>query len=584
MAVESDGSIVSVGTTLTGSGSEFTVTKVTDGGQPDSTFGTGGQETIADDPDNGPVNESGTGVAIQPDGKIIVAGYEEGLSGLTVFAVLRLLPDGSLDSSFGSDGLVTVPFSATAQAEAVALQPDGKILVAGDYSLNQGDMVVVRLTTGGSLDPSFGTGGEQTVSFGASSLDVAQALAIQPDGKIVLAGEHRTDTTTQAFALARLDTNGSLDTSFGTGGMQAYTALGLGVANAVAVQGDGKIVMAGQGEEGFVVARVSSTGTLDQSFGQAGSVTVATSDSEYGFKDEGANALAIESDGKILVAGSLGDPTTDFSVTRIDTDGTLDPTFADAGIQSFLFNQRWGSGVDLGDANAMALTPDGKVVVAGFTSSTSQSGNGENFAIARLLLAGSVNSPSPTPTPAPTPTPNPTPTPAPTPTPTPTTTPTPIITLPSTPTSPLQPPGAAIRRTKTTLTLKPRTTNLGRPVILTAKVKNLGRGGGVPTGNVTFLSGSIDLATVTLRDGRASLRIATLPVGRDSIHVVYAGAGDFATSTSSSLAEVIREPRKRAAIVEDGILADAKGDSVILVAAPGDFRQSIEPPGRTLTA
>jgi len=206
-------------------------------------------------------SDYGFSVALQPDGKIVVAGYAGG-----DFALARYNSDGALDTSFGSGGKVTTDFGGSYHPDgfSVALQPDGKIVVAGYAG---GDFALARYNSDGALDTSFGSGGKVTTDFGGS--DAGYSVALQPDGKIVVAGYAGLD-----FALARYNSDGALDTSFGTGGkVTTDFSGGRDVGYSVALQPDGKIVVAGYAGVDFALARYNSDGALDTSFGSGGKVT-----------------------------------------------------------------------------------------------------------------------------------------------------------------------------------------------------------------------------------------------------------------------------------------------------------------------
>ena len=204
------------------------------------------------------------------------------------------------DTSFSSDGKVTTDlgFIAIDIGRSVALQSNGKIIVAGD---SNGDFALVRYNTDGSLDTSFSTDGKVTTGFGLLTIDIGYSLAIQADGKILVAGTDGTD-----FALARYNSDGSLDTSFSSDG-KVTTDLGfiaVDIGYSIAVQADGKIVVAGVSNGDFALVRYNSDGSLDTSFSSDGKVTtdfgLLTIDTIY--------SLVVQADGKILVAGeSNGD-------------------------------------------------------------------------------------------------------------------------------------------------------------------------------------------------------------------------------------------------------------------------------------
>ena len=251
--MQSDGKIVSVGTAAVGNvGYEFAVARTNENGSPDITFGIyrNGRETIPDLLSSSATNDIGYAVAIQPlDQKIIIAGSSD-----QSFALLRLMPNGTVDATFGKGGEVTVPFGGSAEAFAVALQMNGDIVVAGEaQSTSSSVLAVARLTKSGTLDTTFGPkhNGEETPSFGASSPDAGRGIVLQTDGKIVLAGS----------AVVRLNPDGSPDTTFGSAGLTLPRS-GLAYAGdwtAVGLQNGTKIVVAGIGG-GFLVARIDQYG------------------------------------------------------------------------------------------------------------------------------------------------------------------------------------------------------------------------------------------------------------------------------------------------------------------------------------
>ena len=199
----------------------------------------------------------------------------------------RYTPAGKLDTSFGQGGTVLTAIGpgSLSRANAIAIQPDGKLVAAGDDD-GFGDFVVVRYTPDGSLDPSFGSGGVVVTDFGeragcscGSSDESASAVVVQPDGKIVVAGGSdkggkgavRSGNPLNDFALVRYEPNGRLDRSFGNGGIVvSYLADGWLDAQAVALQPNGAIVAAGGGAGSFVVARYRPDGRLDATFGDHG--------------------------------------------------------------------------------------------------------------------------------------------------------------------------------------------------------------------------------------------------------------------------------------------------------------------------
>jgi uncharacterized delta-60 repeat protein len=286
---------------------------------------------------------------------------------------------GSLDRAFGVGGTVTTDFAGAGDvAAAVAVQADGKLVAAGwantagPFSFNQ-DFALARYNSNGTLDTTFGTGGKVTTDFGTVQ-DEAFALAVQPDGKLVAAGAAGGPGD---FALARYNPDGTLDTSFGTGGKVTTDFGGFDQVAAVAVQADGKLVAAGTTEGSsavFALARYNPDGTLDTSFGTGGKVT--TDFARPGGSFDQANGLVLQGS-KLVAAGTAGPlPGFVFALARYRADGTLDPSFGSHGTVTTDF----GGGTN--EANALALQPDGKPVAAGFASTQT----GEDFALARYLL------------------------------------------------------------------------------------------------------------------------------------------------------------------------------------------------------
>ncbi len=326
-------------------------------GDLDPTFGAGG--IVTTDITGSNDDDSATAVAIQADGKIVVAGYAE--SGATNdFALARYNTDGTLDTLFGAGGFITTDFwSDDDGASAVAIQADGKIVAAGwTYNGLSYAFAVARYNTNGTLDVSFGGDGRATDDFAIDD-DSASAVAIQADGKIVVAGSAFTGATYD-FALARYNTNGTLDTSFGPGGHVTTDFAGEDdYVYGIAIQADGKIVAVGLGGTGlfdFVLARYNANGTLDPSFGTGGLVT---EDFAPGFGR--AHAVAIQGDGRIVVAGAAGGGIS-FTLGRYNANGTIDTTFGTAG--TGIVTTDFGS--DLSEsAEAVVLQADGKIVAAG---------------------------------------------------------------------------------------------------------------------------------------------------------------------------------------------------------------------------
>ena len=318
-------------------------------------------------------NDFANSVAIQADGKIVVAGRAGGAGGR--FGLARYNPNGTLDTSFGSDGRVTTNFSASADdfASGVVIQADGKIVAAGHTSDR---FALARYNSDGKLDLTFSGDGKMTTNF-SSAFDAALGIAVQADGKLVAAGH----AGFARFALARYNTNGSLDATFdGDGRATTNFSRATDVAFGVAIQGNGKIVAAGTAGSTefsgkFALARYNPDGTLDATFSGNGK---ATTEFTAGEQDV-AFGVAIQANGKIVAAGGgdIGGPR--FALARYRRNGTLDSTFSGDGKVTTNFS----GGLDA--AHGVAIQGDGKIVAAGHA-------NFHRFALARYKRNGDLDS------------------------------------------------------------------------------------------------------------------------------------------------------------------------------------------------
>ncbi|MCP3994408.1 MAG: hypothetical protein GY722_04985, partial [bacterium] len=379
VTVQSDGKILVAGSARPDTVRDLALVRYNANGSLDTTFGSDGWATA----EYGSwTQDRGYCVTVQNDGKILVAGTTN--NGSTYdFTLVRFNADGTFDNSFDGDGFLTTPIgSADDHGYSVTVQSDGKILVAGDsHNGSDYDFALVRYNTDGSLDTTFDSDGILTTDFGSGD-DVGNSVTVQSDGKILVAGGG-SNGSNYDFALIRYNADGSLDTSLDSDGILT-TAIGSNhdVGQSVTVQGDGKILVAGHSHDGsfndFALTRYNADGSLDTSFDSDGILTTAigsTADAGYSVK--------VQSDGKILVAGETNNGSNrDFALVRYNADGSLDSTFDSDGILTTAI----GSGHDYG--RSVILQSDGRILVAG----ESDNGTDFDFVLTRYNADGSLDS------------------------------------------------------------------------------------------------------------------------------------------------------------------------------------------------
>lgn len=361
LAIQRDGKIVAAGSAdLKG----FALVRYRRDGSIDTTFGLKGRVRTRLESDRRLSSGPAWSLALQPDGKIIAAG-----AGFGYFTLARYMRNGKLDAGFGKRGIVRTSFSrgrdGGTDAKAIVLQPDGKIVAAGIGLFSQGErFAVARYNADGNLDSSFGSGGKVTTAINGGASDVV----LQPDGKIVVAGSTRRNLRAEVLcAVVRYKKDGSLDSSFGSGGV-AKTAVGsLGGASAVVLQRDGKIVAVGDVSSRFGLVRYNANGSLDPSFGSGGKAKAG-----FGSGSSASpTAAVLQRDGRIVVAGWVVKLSRhskwDFALARFRPNGGLDRGFGAGGkvTTSFTSVAPPNSGPRMDTAWAVAIQPNGKIVVAG---------------------------------------------------------------------------------------------------------------------------------------------------------------------------------------------------------------------------
>ncbi len=369
VAIQSDGKIVAAGIGVSGNDFADLLFRLNTNGTLDTTFGSGGFVTISPPGGQG---DGFFGLAIQPDGKIIAAA-----AGLNSLVVTRVTSNGAVDTSFGTNGFTQSVSLSELNAElnsgSLALQSGGKIVVVAGLGLGSPSLMA-RFTDSGQLDSTFGTGGLVSLEYSSPT-----QVAVQSGGKILVTSGQSgrlvfpaPATTAQSGAITRYNANGAVDTTFGAAG----TAASVASASALVLQSDGKIVVAGAitsklnsagtaNDVGFGIVRYNPNGALDSTFGTGG---VAITDFGPSDPDSGPLALALQSNGDIVAAGVAGVTTSGaltsggFGLARYTSTGQLDTTFGTDGIVV----TNIGTAFDqVSFVSALAIQSDGKIVVTG---------------------------------------------------------------------------------------------------------------------------------------------------------------------------------------------------------------------------
>jgi uncharacterized delta-60 repeat protein len=361
--IQGDGKIVVAGNSgdYFSTKRSFAIARFNSDGSPDNSFGTNGQVISY----FGALGQSARAVAVKASGKIILAGTE----------LVQYNADGSVDLSFNGTGEQTV----FGRVNSVAIQADGKIVTGGNTNYINAPtvgLVISRYNVDGSYDNSFNGDGVQITKVGAASIVNGSSVLIQPDGKPVLAG-YTDGITNYNFALCRYKINGDADSSFGVNGVQVTDIIqhSNDFVNAATIQPDGKLIAIGYTRDSLynnqsVITRYNTNGTADLSFDGDGILIEGIKQASTFY-----TCTAVQQDKKIIAAGyAWNGANYDFAIARYKTNGTLDSTFSNDGIQTTDF----AAGDD--KINAMVLQPDGRIIVVG--------ASGDNFGIARYNMDG----------------------------------------------------------------------------------------------------------------------------------------------------------------------------------------------------
>lgn len=374
IALQTDGKILVTGYTEGLSVFRMFIVRYDTSGHPDPTF----TPVISN---LSPAGEISLDIAVQADGKIVIAGQTDNFPNYLLL-IARYNSDGSPDSSFGNNGYVLSAVGSSATAAELAIQPDGKILVAGTTFQSSNDMLLMRFQSDGSIDSSFGQNGKALLDINNNPQE-GIAMALQPDGKIVVAGSTASMQTAFDAVCARYLPNGLPDLNFGTNGVYISTqnTTDDDAAYGIALQPDGKIVLAGYTYTNFtysdnLIIRLDSAGIPDNTFNGNGYV-VHNGNSN----DHAATNVLIQPDGKIVITGHRYNTNKDLMLARFNATGTIDTTFGNAG------NVYTDIAQDLDQSTASVIQSDGKILLTGYYFDSGI----ENMVVTRYLPNATVS-------------------------------------------------------------------------------------------------------------------------------------------------------------------------------------------------
>jgi len=294
-----------------------------------------------------------------------------------LFQPLVFATDGNLDTSFSGDGKIFMDIGSHPsyeQANDIVILEDGKILAIGSASNGSDDFAIVKYNPNGSLDTTFGNSGKVFTEFIGGYKDYAYSIAIQTDGKLVVGGSTQDGYNNPSFALARYNSNGSLDTTFDSDGKVVINLGSYDVIKSIAILDNGKILVGGHSNKNFTLLRYESNGSLDPTFGSNGKVIT-----DFGGQDF-IHSIIILNSGKFIAAGSTdndGGLSHDFALARYNADGSIDTSFGNSGKVVTDFGTTSDSG------ESLAIQDDGKIILAGKTR--------YDFALARYNADGSLD-------------------------------------------------------------------------------------------------------------------------------------------------------------------------------------------------
>jgi len=362
ITIQTDGKIIAAGQSYDDLG-DFALVRYNIDGSLDTSFDEDGKVTTM----ISFFNDYSASVTLQPDGKIIAAGtvYFVADGSNADFGLVRYFSNGAIDSSFGINGIVTTDLSSSDYIHSIKMQSDGKIIVVGMSGNNpEYFFTLLRYNNSGDLDTTFGIDGIVTINVG-DDIEYATELSILPDGSIIVSGSAYIDGY-KRFCAVKLNSEGNVDPLFGIDGIiiTSFSAGDQSSANSVIIQPDNRIIAGGYTIQGsnykFALARYNTDGTLDTTFSGDGKVTT-----NLGASNETIEDLILQTDGKIVAAGSIftGGHYV-FALVRYYANGIIDSSFNNDGIVTTFF-----PGAIDNQCNSAALQTDGKIVLGGSSSS-----------------------------------------------------------------------------------------------------------------------------------------------------------------------------------------------------------------------
>ena len=373
VAIQNDGKIIVAGDCMnTQNKTDFGIIRYNINGSIDTTFGINGKALF--DVSNGiPLNYNDyvSKVLLTASGKILITGQKNN----ALFAIIRLNSDGTLDTTYGVNGSTTFSLGGSSIANSAIMQTDGKVVIVGENSgSSSSDFAIARINADGTLDLDFSNDGKTTVNFG--TYDNAKCVTIDNDGKILVGGSNGSTTA----CMVRLNSDGNIDNTFGTLGKVIFDLPSINgeVFGGINVQPDNKITISGEAGNDFLLVRYNQNGQIETTFGTNGFYKIDIDNNS----EDNFNSMFIQQDGKIILSGETSTGGNYyFTLVRCNVDGTFDTSFSSDGKQLTSFGTNWSM------ANDVICQSDGKIIAVGNYGNYWE----YDFAIARYLGTNNLN-------------------------------------------------------------------------------------------------------------------------------------------------------------------------------------------------